>query len=101
MFQVRIQQVNAAFNSEVKVVESGRGYVTASYELEGDVRNYKDDVDYLLSIKYCKDLVHYPPYGPADNTLCDLDRRGFNFEGVHIRGSPYDPCIAFWPFFAC
>lgn len=42
---------------------------------------------YAVDVRYCPDLVKYPPYSAADNRVCN--RAAADRLGLPIAGSPF------------
>ena len=51
---------------------------------------------YTVDVRYCPDLIKYPPYSATDNRVCDLGSA--TQEGQPITGSPFSKRVKA-PFF--
>ena len=94
VFQVEIQQIDppSAFSTEVELADSdiSRGVVLVAYQLEMPAV-------YEVSVRYCKDLAHYPPFSVVENRDCDLDAE--DKQGPHIKDSPFRVTIDAYEFY--
>jgi hypothetical protein len=68
VFQVQLSMVDppTAFRQIVTPKDTGGGMSTVEFQLQ-------TAAVYGVEIRYCKDLLHYPPYSAAENRFCDLD----------------------------
>ena len=88
------QQIDppSAFSTEVELADSdiSRGVVLVAYQLERPAV-------YEVSVRYCKDLAHYPPFSVVENRDCDLDAE--DKQGPHIKDSPFRVTIDAYEFY--
>ena len=92
IFQVTITQIEplSAFRLVVDPVDTGQGTSAVEYQLQ-------NPAIYSMEVRYCKDLLKYPPYSAAENRICDLSIS--DYQGPNIQSSPFRVEIRPYQFF--
>ena len=92
VFQVVISQIEplTAFRLVVDPVDTGLGTATVEYQLQ-------TPAIYGLEVRYCKDLLRYPPYIATENRFCDLGT--VDLQGPYIKSAPFRVTIVPYQFF--
>jgi len=92
IFQVTITQIEplSAFRLVVDPVDTGQGTSAVEYQLQ-------NPAIYSMEVRYCKDLLKYPPYSAAENRICDLSTN--DYQGPNIQSSPFRVEIRPYQFF--
>ena len=80
VFQVSITGNQSYYQQTVVPTDSGRGYSVVDLILESPQI-------YDIDMRYCPDLVKYPPYSAGDNRVCNL--AAADKLGLPIAGSPF------------